>query len=39
VIAATVCLCAAAQLTKSLASAYAADGIRVNAVAPSWIIA
>ena len=26
-----------AQLTKSLAVAWAADGIRVNAVAPGWI--
>jgi NAD(P)-dependent dehydrogenase (short-subunit alcohol dehydrogenase family) len=27
-----------AQLTKSLAIAYAADGVRVNAVAPGWIV-
>ena len=26
-----------AQLTKSLAAAWAADGVRVNAVAPGWI--
>ncbi len=26
-----------AQRTKSLAAAWAADGIRVNAVAPGWI--
>jgi NAD(P)-dependent dehydrogenase (short-subunit alcohol dehydrogenase family) len=26
-----------AQLTKSLAIAWAADGVRVNAVAPGWI--
>ena len=27
-----------AQLTKSLAVAWAKDGIRVNAVAPGWIV-
>ncbi|MEP7205763.1 MAG: SDR family oxidoreductase [Casimicrobiaceae bacterium] len=26
-----------AQLTKSLAIAYAADGVRVNAIAPGWV--